>query len=639
MSRRFCVDYTQVISLRDLKIHESYIFENEYFLLAMRIYGFIFPFILFFALESLNPASSGLGFISVIFSVFLLYLMAAAVFSLLGSVVWAYGIVSAAWLVVYIVNHFRLMVTGGVFVPTDFFLAGAAFRMMEPGSIIIERVFLLRVFLILIIHAPLIFVHFKIKPLKRLLGFPVAAAIFIVFFTGNFAAGNILYPLGLAEGTISSRYREHGLIAGFYSAWIDHTTRIRIENADELIEKFFTSAWPATTGDIIPTPTSAHPNVIVIMSEAFFDPTTMPNLSFSQPPMPNFNRLAALENSLSGNIVVPVYGGGTSNTEFEFLGGSPHLFFGSRFYVPFENWERYFSREIRTTLPWLFRANGYRAVSIHPYYEDFFNRNRIYPNIGFEEFITLEDMPDAPVWGSFISDEYFTDRIIEQILLAEEDNVPLFLFGISMQNHWGFDPMKYGTLDLAVMAESPYLNENEIGSVNSFLQGIHDADKQLGRLVDFVENRDTPTIIVFFGDHLPILGLHADRIFEKLGFVSQQEDFYWTLEDWQAIFQTPYLVWANYDLNRDCRGTVSTFALSALVAEASGIQLNRYFTYLLRSLEHFRAISNEMYVDLDGVFHYGWEARSFYHIQALRALWEAKIHGRNEFHYSLAELY
>ena len=620
--------------MNELKIRDAYIFDNEYFLFVMRVYAVLFPFLLFFALESLNPASSEFGLVSYFVTVFLLFLMAAAVYSVLGSVAWAYGVVSVVWLAVYIVNHFRLMVTGGVFVPTDFFVAGAALHMFDFGSIVIERVFLLRVFIVVVIHFPLLFAKIRIRLPKRLVALPVAVAIFVGFFMGNFAVNNVLHPLGLDEGTVSERYRSHGLILGFYSAWVDHMTRIRAVD-EGMIYEFFTAAVRESNAP----PVAVTPNVIVIMSEAFMNPTTLPNLEFSRAPTPNFDRLAALPGTISGNVVIPVYGGGTSNTEFEFLGGSPHVFFGSRFYVPFENRERYFYREIPTTLPWMFRANGYRAVGVHPYYANFFNRNVIYPLIGFEEFITSEDMPDAPIWGSFISDEYFTDRIIEQILLAEEDNVPLFLFGISMQNHWGFDPMKYGTLDLAVMAESPYLNENEIGSVNSFLQGIHDADKQLGRLVDFVENRDTPTIIVFFGDHLPILGLHADRIFEKLGFVSQQEDFYWTLEDWQAIFQTPYLVWANYDLNRDCRGTVSTFALSALVAEASGIQLNRYFTYLLRSLEHFRAISNEMYVDLDGVFHYGWEARSFYHIQALRALWEAKIHGRNEFHYSLAELY
>ena len=609
-----------------------YIFENKYFLLVMRVYALIFPFLMFFALESLNPASSSLGIGSLLFSVFLLYLMSVAVFALVGKVILAYGIVSAVWLTVYIVNHFRFMITGGVFVPTDVLLAGAAFRVMEPGSIIIERMFLLRVFIVLIIHAPLIFVKLKIA--DRLLAFPVVAVIFVVFFTGNFAASHILPAFGLADGTISERYRRHGLLLGFYSAWIDHTVTVRVRDADELIYQFFTSAQRESAAP----PEAITPNVIVIMSEAFFDPNTLPNIQFSRNPVPNFHRLAAQNNTISGNVVVPVYGGGTSNTEFEFIGGSPHLFFGHRFYVHFENMERYFRRELRTTLPWLFRENGYRAIAVHPYYRNFFNRHIIYPFIGFEEFIAVEDMPDAPIRGSFVSDEYFTDRIIEQIILAEEDDVPLFLFGISMQNHWGFDPMKYGTLDLDVMAESPYLNQHETGSVNSFLQGVFDADKQLGRLVEFVESRETPTMIVFFGDHLPILGLHADRIFEKLGFISHQEDFYWTLEDKMQIFQTPYLVWANYDMGQDCWGTLSTFALSARVAEASGVRLNRYYTYLLRGMEHFHAISNELYLGLDGVFHHGWEFRDERHIQALRALWVAKIHGHDDFHRSLAEL-
>ncbi|MCL2839455.1 MAG: LTA synthase family protein [Defluviitaleaceae bacterium] len=618
--------------MENIKFRESYVFDNPVFLFIMRLYALIFPFILFFALESLNPASLAFNMGSYLVSVFLIMLAVVMVYSIVGSVVWAYGMVSAIWLTIYIVNHFRIMITGGVFVPTDIFVAGAAAQMFDFNALTIERMFLLRVFIVLVIHLPLIFAKIKIKSLKRLVILPVAGVIFVVFFTGHFAAAHVLPALGLNEGTISGRYRTHGVMLGFYSVWVEHTTRTNAVDEELIYEFFTTGSREVNTPDVTP-------NVIVIMSEAFMNPATLPNLTFSREPIPNFNRLAAQAGTISGNVVVPVYGGGTANTEFEFIGGSPHVFFGSRFYIPFENREQYFNREILTALPWMFRANGYRTVGVHPYYEAFFNRHMIYPMLGFDEFITVEDMPNAPIHGEFISDEYFTDRIIEQIILAETDDVPLFLFGISMQNHWGFDPMKYGTLDLDVMAASPYLNDEEIGSVNAFLQGISDADKQLGRLVEFVESRDTPTMIVFFGDHLPIMGLHADNIFETIGFVSHQADFNWTLEDQMAIFQTPYLVWANYDLGQEDWGTLSAFALGARVAEVSGVQLNRYFTYVLRGLEHFSVITNELYLDVNGVFHQGWTAREEEHILALQSLWIAKIHGHNAFHRSLAALY
>ena len=198
--------------------------------------------------------------------------------------------------------------------------------------------------------------------------------------------------------------------------------------------------------------------------------------------------------------------------------------------------------------------------------------------------------------------------------------------------------MKYDTLELDVMSDSPYLDEDELARVNSFLQGIFDADKQLGRLADFVESRDTPTIIVFFGDHLPILGLHTDMIFEQLSWISNQAGYLWDLHDRTRIFQTPYLVWANYDLGQEDWGALSTYMLAARVAEASGINMNRYFTYLLGLAGHFRGITNELYIDIHGEFHPSRDNRNNPHILALEALWYAKFFGDDEMRDSLAEI-
>ncbi|MDR2167141.1 MAG: LTA synthase family protein [Clostridiales bacterium] len=627
-------------------------------------YAAIFPFLLFMALEMLNPASSAGLFVnawesvgSLLLSVLVIMLMALVAYCFVGSILIAYGIVSFVLLLGYIVNYFKLMIAGGVFVPSDIFLAGAAFQVMEAGAVVISPLLIFGVLLVISLHLPLYFAKLSINFLRRLAILPVAVVFLLVFSTSNFITNHIHNALGLQYGTVTDRYRNHGMLLGFFSELSGQNGRSDADISEivdgllvipenpgvynasgilyyigyapdyyknEYIEYAEEEAEPII------------PNVIVIMSEAFIDPTILYNVTFSQYPIPNFRRLSY--GNLSGNVLVPVFGGGTASTEFEFLSGMPHVFFGSRFYVPHENPNRYFSRKIPTTMPHLFRENGYRTVGVHPFDGGFFNRNIIYPLIGFDEFIAREQMPNAIYRGQFISDEYFTDRIIEQIVLAEQDDIPLFLFGVSMQNHWGFEPMKYGRLNLDIMSESAYLDDNETARLNSFLQGIFDADKQLGRLADFVESRDTPTIIVFFGDHMPILGRHADRIFERIGFISQQEDFNWTLEDRIKMFQTQYLVWANYEIGLDDWGTVSSFMLGALTAEASGITLNRHFYNVLQGLEYFRGITNELYIDIDGTFHPGWQHRNDPHIQTLEAIWNISMFGEDELLQTFAEL-
>lgn len=603
--------------------------------IALYCYVFIFPLLLFVLLELLNPASSAglfLGFpnvLTLLFSFVLITLIALAIYSLAGSVMLAYGITSFILLVGYLVNYFKLAISGGMFVPSDIFLAGAAFQVTDPGAVRISFSLVFSVLLILLIILPLSLVNLKMRFKYRIAILPIIILVVLLFLSGNFAVNRILPVFGLERGTVSERYRDQGMVLGFYSELV-RGRRLRQINIEQ---SFF-----AGTSGLAQIPPDTVPNIIVIMSEAFMDPMTLDNITFSQYPIPNFRRLGNSAQGISGNVLVPVFGGGTINTEFEFLMGLPQVFYGSRFHIPPENIRRYFPRDFATSLPWLFRENGYRTVGVHTFYGTFFNRNIIYPLIGFDEFISSEQMPEAVYKGTFISDEYFTDRIIEQILLAENDDVPLFLFGISMQNHWDFDPMKYETLDLDVMSESPILSERHTHYMNSFMQGIFDADKQLGRIVDFIESRDTPTILVFFGDHLPILGVHADRIFEQLGFVTSQDDFNWILEDRANIFSTPYLVWANYDFGLEEWGNMSTYFLGAKVAHSSGITLNRYYTYLLQSRNYFRGLTNYVYICVDDVYHYGWKFRDNEYILALEALWYSIVFGEDYYRDRLAEL-
>jgi hypothetical protein len=489
------------------------------------------------------------------------------------------------------------------------------------------------------------------------LGFVISAAVL--------SAGNLYAVLGLDFGNVSVRYRDNGVVLGFYSAFREYITPMeRIDRGVLDVLAVNPTAAPTPYGqgrtprptdnpihtgagqggsngaeqEVYPVsqdePPAVIPNVIVIMSEAFADPALWYNITFSRDPIPNFRRLAA--EGISGNVLVPVFAGGTANTELEFLLGMPHMFFGNRFYTPFENPGRYFGRDVDTAMPQIFRANGYRTVAVHPFTGSFYNRDRIYPLLGFDRFIAAEQMPDARRRGQFISDAYFTDVIISQIEEAEAEGEPLFLFGISMQNHWGYEPLKYGTLNTSVTAASDRLDEPEIQRTNSYLQGVFDADRQLGRLADMLAESDTPTVLVFFGDHLPIMGRRGDRIFESLGWISRHEDHSWNFDDHTKLFQTPYLVWANYDIGVSEWGDMSTFMLSAKVAAAAGVALNGYYNYVLSSSRFFRGINSLLYMDSDGGLHPATPFRNQPHVTALEMLFQAVMFDDDEFRDTLA---
>jgi len=605
--------------------------------IALLCYTAIFPFLLFFALEGLNPASTELLALSfsslgvILMSAFFIFAVAMIIYVLSGSVFWSYLPVSAVLGVAYVVNNLKLAIAGNVFVPTDLMIATEALIVTDISTITIERVLLARIFLVVILHLPLFFVKFKPKLRNRAIMFGGAIAAFLIFFVSGFYASAVVPALRIdTTGPINTMYRNTGLIVGFHAAFADHIARnMNAADAAYIAQAFFGEPAPAASDGL-------RPNVIVVMSEAFMDPTIIYNLEFSTDPASNFRRLS--RQHISGMTMVPVFGGGTANTELEFLTGSPLFFKGSSLYVPYSNTDRYFFRDITTAMPYLFRENGYRTVAVHPFTRYFFSRNLVYPRLGFDYLIFYEDMEDPVYKGYFVSDEFFTDQIIEQIILAEDAGEPLFLFGISMQNHWEFWEDKYLGFDQDVYAVSPYLNDVETGRLNAYLQGIYDADKQLGRLIEFIEGRETPTIVVFFGDHMPIIGAHTDAIFETLGYISIQERWQWNMEDRRKMFEMPYLVWSNFAPADEEWGTLSTYFLGAQVLRHSGIDLNAYWHHILYAGEHFRVLTENHYVDIQGNFHPAYTARGLPHISAMDALIQVKWFGTDDFHNSLSNI-
>lgn len=595
------------------------------------VYAAIFPIVLFFGLEWLNPVSGNLTAGSAVASILMIYTFATVVFAVTGRVFWGYAPVGVVLIVAYIVNHFKVALTGQVFVPTDLAVAGEAMQVTQLNSLTIEMSFLIWSFVILVLHVPLWFVKFKPNLKKRLIIVGSAFAVFLITFVIPSTSRGLLGVMGVPVADGGSKtylYSHTGLMMGFRASIVhqrehDRAMYLFVDNAKE----FFENTPRVVSNDL-------QPNVIVVMSESFTNPNSFGDVTFSRNPAANLERLSA--QYISGTTVVPVFGGGTANTELEFLTGTPVFFLSSAYTIPYGNPSRFFSRNLYTAMPWLFRQQGYRTVALHPNVGSFFNRDWVYPRLGFEYFVTKDDMPYADFKGWYISDEYFTTRMIEEIERANQDDVPLFLFGISIQNHFEFWGSKYTYYQREVFATSPHLTEEHLGSLSTYAQGVLDADRQLARLIEFLEESDRPTVLVFFGDHLPVLGYHYDSMLEHLGFISSQHIWEWDGEDRQRMFSTPYLVWDNFSDNREDWGTLSTYFLSAQMLAHSGIRLNQYWQNVLYANEYFRGLTENHYVDRLGNFMYIYGVWDKPHVRAFAGMVHAKWFGSDEFHQSLA---
>jgi hypothetical protein len=296
----------------------------------------------------------------------------------------------------------------------------------------------------------------------------------------------------------------------------------------------------------------ALPDIVVVQSESFFDPARLTDIS-ERSTLPNFRRLA--QRGWSGDMRVPTYGGGTIRTEFEFLSGVPLAAFPGVEYPYFEL--------VDAPMPGLMRTlaeQGYRTSVLHPNEAAFWNRRDALARLGAERFLALPAFAQAAKDGLFVADAALTDRVIAELA---DDGPPQFLFAISMEAHGPYEFSPGLDADALAAIELPdYLDEHGARTLRHYLYHLANADRELGRLADVVLRRARPTVLLFYGDHLP--GLHSS--FAQIGF-----------SDTLAPRAQP-VPWLIVDNRRDAprREDTASWMLPAVLLEAAQVPADAY---------------------------------------------------------------
>ena len=253
-------------------------------------------------------------------------------------------------------------------------------------------------------------------------------------------------------------------------------------------------------------PDVVRPDIVVVLSESLFDPTIMKGMESLPETLPNVR--AAIASGHGGDMKVPTFGGGTIRTEFEVLTGMPM--------DAFPNAQFPYVTLVRDRIPGLVRElkdHGYRAIAVHGNSGSFWNRQNAYKAIGFDRFITEREFPrGAARNGRWISDAVMTDLVLDQLGHATD---PTLVVALSIEAHGPYTDAK--TTDQAARdaVQIPSgLTPKEALELRNYLYHAHRADAQFARLVEGLKARRRPTVLLFFGDHLP--GLRD--VFETKGF-------------------------------------------------------------------------------------------------------------------------
>ena len=370
---------------------------------------------------------------------------------------------------------------------------------------------------------------------KRIAG---SAACFILFagLLNTVYAKSALYGSFGVEGNIYLKVNQY-MSKGFLYSFLYDVNNLNVEKPGGYDRTEFVKASSDTqeseNGD-----DSVLPNIIMVMSEAFSDVSNSDFLSFDgfDDPLEFYNDFISGDDVVSGHIVVPNFWGGTSDTEFDVLTGC------STKYIESTQVSYNFVRSPIESLPRMLEKAGYDTLAIHPGYGWFYNRTNVYENMGFDDFLYLENDfdPETQNKGGYISDEVTAASIIENYEKhVESSDDPLFEFCVTIQNHGPYEE-KYGDLETNFTTDI-YLTDEEKAIYSGYFEGIDDADAQIETLIDYFEDRDEPVALVFFGDHLPGFSNGLTYFSQFRPDIDINGNPYQRLK----VYETPYFIWVN----------------------------------------------------------------------------------------------
>ncbi len=527
---------------------------------------------------------------------------------LLGSVKWGYLIPNIAFLLIGVADYFVVMFRSSPIVPWDLFSLGTATSV--AGNYSYELSWRLTFSVIGFFYLGVAGCKVSLK-MHHL----IIRLLLCVLLAGTFVYGvkelnkdevKEWLQMDTTLFTPNVRYRNNGFLAAFLGNLhlidVEKPEGYSVEKVEEMKAQIEAdtsvpanvSASDTASSSLNETAAAAYkagqtPNIVVVIDEAFSDLSTRGDFGVSEDPIPFFRQMQ--QENVGGQLLVSVKGGNTANTEYEFLSGDTMGFLpaGS---VVFQQ----FIHDQVPALPSYLASLGYETIGIHPYLKSGWNRETVFPLLGFQKFLSKDDFADPVKVREYISDQSAFDKVIEQFENSQTDK-PKFVYLMTMQNHSGYSKDYPGFTEEIKLTDISYENI-QTRATEKYLTLTKYTDNALKDMMAYFNTFDEPTIVVMFGDHQP--SDYVTTVIDQLtGYNPDSED----IEEAKQSYKVPYFVWNNFGMNMEDRELSSVNYLAADILDAAGIPLTDYQKFLLKMQEQIPAIAAGAYVDNNGTYH------------------------------------
>lgn len=467
----------------------------------------------------------------------------------------SYIIVNALEWLFGIISILKIETRGQEFVPWDLSLTRNIFELASFAQVTPRLIFniLSQTFFIIAITIVEIYAFGKLCEIPKKSGkkfILILSLVVFMFFPFKYKTVDMKYVLAERKGFENyGRRRGMNHYGAFFNFILDvgvadikENEQYSIENIKKLQQKYDTYSLSAT---------EEYDNVIMILMESFVDLEKIIEQDFEKDVLLNYHKYA--QKYMNGTMKVDVIGGGTANVEYQVvtmhsLEKYPDGIFPYIHYI----------RDDITSLPKIFKENGYNTTAIHTYKEGFYNRENVFEFMGFDKYISDDDFENPNYYGKYIDDMEIYDEIIKTI----EDEEKSFIHAITMSPHTPY-PNSPQYTDKDIVGE-------EFGkhatSINNYLYSLQKTDQMLGKLVEYVEKSEEKTLVIVYGDHFPLF----NKILEDLRMIETDESSI-DVEKYPRLYETPYMIISNSE--------------TALINNRGNIEPNEMGMYVLENVK------------------------------------------------------
>lgn len=289
-------------------------------------------------------------------------------------------------------------------------------------------------------------------------------------------------------------------------------------------------------------------NVITIHAESLQAFTI--GLSFNgQEVTPNLNKLVS-KGMYFNNFYAQVGVGTSSDSEFTYATSLLPANNGTVFVNYFNN--KY------ATIQKMMHDEGYYVFSMHGNVGDFWNRDTMHINMGYDKFYSRSSFVIDEEYGLGLSDESFFRQVVPMIKdISTSLNKPYYGTLITLTNHTPWrDTELFSDYDLTMTTEidgeevvRDYLEGTMMGN---YIKSVNYMDKAIGQFISDMDDEGLldNTVIVIYGDHDARLGkkqfnymYNYDPVNDRL--LTEDDPGYKEFNDYdyELSKKVPYIIW------------------------------------------------------------------------------------------------